>query len=217
MRIPEQFAGQQVGESGYRVLGLDLDGVCADYVQGLRLFMAENGWPDALDYPAPDDYNLVKATGWPFRTIEEYFEVQRAAVQAHLYRDLPVMPLAAQVLQELSEHHVHIRIVTHRLFLTGLHEVIVADTAAWLERHGFPYMSLCFTGLKDSIEANYYVEDAPAAAHYSDKIGQRYVIFDHLYNRDVTGLRLYRWEGALPFLLDQFEQPAARRRASLRG
>lgn len=29
--IPEQYESQRVGVQGYRVLNLDLDGVCADY------------------------------------------------------------------------------------------------------------------------------------------------------------------------------------------
>ena len=29
--IPREYEGQRVGVNGYRVLNLDLDGVCADY------------------------------------------------------------------------------------------------------------------------------------------------------------------------------------------
>lgn len=34
--IPKEYEGQRVGVSGYRVLNLDLDGVCADYVGAMR-------------------------------------------------------------------------------------------------------------------------------------------------------------------------------------
>lgn len=41
--IPEQYANQQVGISGYRVLNLDLDGVCADYAGAMRDYLVRTG------------------------------------------------------------------------------------------------------------------------------------------------------------------------------
>ena len=40
MRVPEEYPHQRVGSLGYRVLGLDIDGVCADYTKGFREFCA---------------------------------------------------------------------------------------------------------------------------------------------------------------------------------
>ena len=34
--IPREYEGQRVGVNGYRVLNLDLDGVCADYAGAMR-------------------------------------------------------------------------------------------------------------------------------------------------------------------------------------
>ena len=41
--IPERYANQQVGAIGYRVLNLDLDGVCADYTGAIRDYLVRHG------------------------------------------------------------------------------------------------------------------------------------------------------------------------------
>ena len=68
-----------------------------------------------------------------------------------LYSTMPLIPGAAEAIQKLSDAGAHIRIVTHRLIFGGWHQKVVSDTAAWLEASRIPYMSLCFTGLKDSV------------------------------------------------------------------
>ena len=41
--IPEQCESQRVGVQGYRVLNLDLDGVCADYKGAIRDYLQRQG------------------------------------------------------------------------------------------------------------------------------------------------------------------------------
>ena len=41
--IPEQYESQRVGVQGYRVLNLDLDGVCADYKGAIRDYLQRQG------------------------------------------------------------------------------------------------------------------------------------------------------------------------------
>lgn len=206
MTIPEEYIDQRVGLTGYRVVGLDLDGVCADYTAGLQQYMVNHGYPDALSYPPPDQYNLVKATGWPFASFKEYQSLHRAAVADHLYRDLPVLPGASEALHRISEAEVHIRIVTHRLFIGGHHQTIVTDTAAWLEQHKIPYMSLCFTGLKDSISASLYVEDSPRNIEELRSSKQHCVIFDQPYNQALLGPRIVNWSEGAEVVLSELNQ-----------
>src|SRR5699024_838525 len=110
--------------------------------------------------PAPDTYDFPRA-GWPLRDHDHFLQVHRQAVSAGMFRELPAYPGAVAAIRELSDRGAHIRVVTHRLLYGGDHERIVADTAHWLDKVGVPYMSLCFTGLKDSVGAHVYIEDSP--------------------------------------------------------
>jgi len=192
VRVPEEYAHQRVGSLGYRVLGLDIDGVCADYTKGFRDFCVERMGLPPWRFPEPSHYNLVSA-GWPFASIEDYLRLHREAVEDGLYARLPSYPVMSQALWSLSDADVHVRIVSHRLFLSGLHRRIARDTADWLERESVPYMSLCITGLKDSVDATLYVEDSPAMIHALRQSGRTVVVFDQPYNRGIGGPRFGEW------------------------
>ena len=83
--IPEQYESQRVGVQGYRVLNLDLDGVCADYKGGIRDYLQRQG----IDVPEralqTAHYNLTREDGWPFETLDDYIETHKAAEREHLY------------------------------------------------------------------------------------------------------------------------------------
>lgn len=83
--IPEQYESQRVGVQGYRVLNLDLDGVCADYKGAIRDYLQRQG----IDVPEralqTAHYNLIREDGWPFDTLDDYIETHKAAEREHLY------------------------------------------------------------------------------------------------------------------------------------
>ena len=140
--IPEQYESQRVGVQGYRVLNLDLDGVCADYKGAIRDYLQRQG----IDVPEralqTAHYNLTREDGWPFETLDDYIETHKAAEREHLYATMKPLPGVAQALQRLANEHVYIRIVTHRLFVSGQHQMVVSDTAQWLDSNRSPSMTI---------------------------------------------------------------------------
>ena len=102
--IPEQYESQRVGVQGYRVLNLDLDGVCADYKGAIRDYLQRQG----IDVPEralqTAHYNLIREDGWPFDTLDDYIETHKAAEREHLYATMKPLPGVAQALQRYSVH-----------------------------------------------------------------------------------------------------------------
>ncbi|MFD0704411.1 hypothetical protein ACFQY8_01410 [Alloscardovia venturai] len=204
--IPPQYANQQVGISGYRVLNLDLDGVCADYNGALKNYCVSQGLMSPDVATVTDNYDIFENPGWPFSTREEYKAIHMAAESEGLYATMPAIPGVSHALHILASHDVHIRIVTHRLFVHGQHERVVQDTATWLEKNDIPYMSLCFTGLKDSIQATVHIDDSPANITTLREAGQKVVVFDQAYNRTFTGPRIKDWgDESVEYLLKLFD------------
>lgn len=204
--IPEQYERQRVGVQGYRVLNLDLDGVCADYKGAIRDYLQRQG----IDVPEralqTAHYNLTREDGWPFETLDDYIETHKAAEREHLYATMKPLPGVAQALQRLANEHVYIRIVTHRLFVSGQHQMVVSDTAQWLDSNRIPYMSLCFTGLKDSMQATIHIDDSPANIETLREAGQHVVVFDQPYNSTYAGPRIDSWSDTnVETLLTLFE------------
>lgn len=204
--IPKEYEGQRVGVSGYRVLNLDLDGVCADYVGAMRDWLVANKRMDLNSVPSCDEYSLTANSGWPFTSKDDYLAAHRAAEEDHLYATMKPIPGVSDALQRLASEHVYIRIVTHRLFVSGQHRMVVSDTARWLDEQRIPYMSLCFAGLKDSIQATVHIDDSPENIRVLREVGQHVVVFDQPYNRDFDGPRMTGWDDAnVDRLLEWFD------------
>ncbi|MBI2709563.1 MAG: hypothetical protein HYX34_07690 [Actinobacteria bacterium] len=172
------------------VLGVDLDGVCADYTAAFRAIVAsERG---------VDPETLGDQVSWSFSewgiSAEEFDALHRCAVLEHrMFRTMPAMEGAADALWRLSDAGVWIRIITHRLYVNWGHAVAVTDTVAWLDQHGIPYRDLCFLGRKPEVEADVYVDDGPHNVESLRSHGAEVIVFDQPYNRGLDGPRAHEW------------------------
>ncbi len=141
------------------MLGVDLDGVVADFYAGMRPIAAEwLGVPES-QLTATPSYGLDE---WNLAVAGSYEDLHRFAVtQRDLFRTLQPITGAAATLRRLSARRVRIRIITHRLYIKYFHEQAVLQTVSWLEHHGIPYWDLCFMKDKAAVGADLYVEDSP--------------------------------------------------------
>ena len=175
------------------VLGVDLDGTCADFYGGLRPIAAE--WlgvpPESLpaevswDFP---EWGIDRAPGG-------YQALHRFAVtQRDLFRNLVPLPGAPMALRRLSDAGVRIRVITHRLFIKYFHQTAVRQTVEWLDSHDIPYWDLCFMRDKGEVGADLYVEDAPGNVERLRRDGHRVIVFTNSTNRKVDGPRADTWD-----------------------
>src|SRR5439155_23089344 len=119
--------------SGRRV-GVDLDGVCCDYVAYLRNFLLSAGRaPSSL--PDPVDYQL---SDW-FDTPEARIAAHRSAVSAGLHRDAPPLPGTSDGIRALHGLGASVVLVTAR----GSHGenpiAVRRDIDAWAATHRVSY------------------------------------------------------------------------------
>jgi hypothetical protein len=113
------------------VLGVDLDGVCADFRGRMREVAAE--WFEcAINDLTQSPTHGLNESG--VRDKAHYASLHRFAVTSRdLFRSLPMIPGARKWLRQLSDEDYHIRIITHRLYLHFSHAVAVEQTTAWLD------------------------------------------------------------------------------------
>ena len=143
------------------VLGVDLDGVVADFYEGMRIVAAE--W---LDVPL-ESLSKQVTSGLPEWKVPEapggYDDLHRFAVtQRELFRKLSPIFGAPATLRRLSANDVRIRIITHRLYISHFHQEAVRQTIEWLDFHDIPYWDLCFMTDKAAVGADLYIEDSPS-------------------------------------------------------
>lgn len=172
------------------VLGVDLDGVCADYTAAFRRALAR--------HRGIVEGNLPPEASWDYREWgldrESFLEHhRRAVVEDRLFATMPAVQGAADALWRLSDAGVWIRIITHRLVENWSHEAVVSDTVSWLDEQRIPYRDLCFMGDKPQVGAEAYVEDAPHNIEALRASGCTVITFDQPYNRHLPGPRAASW------------------------
>jgi 5'(3')-deoxyribonucleotidase len=174
------------------VLGVDLDGVCADFAAGLRPIAAE--WLDVpIEQLSPEpthnypEWNLEAAGG--FDALYRY-----AVTRRDLFRDLPPVPGASLALRRLwTREGLRIRIITYRLYFEFFHRVAVAQTIDWLDRHDFPYWDLCFMKDKAAVGADLYIEDSPSNVEALRAGGKKVIAFINSANGHLAPPRTGDW------------------------
>lgn len=173
------------------VLGVDLDGVCADYTVAFAEVVAAEKGCSVADLPAERSWDFQE---WGLDELGGFERLHRLAVlERRFFRDMPAIDGCAEALWRLSDAGVWIRIITHRLVVHWGHQVAVGDTVAWLDANGLPYRDLCFLGRKPEVEADLYVDDAPHNVESLRSAGNQVIVFDQPYNREVQGLRASTW------------------------
>ena len=200
-----------IDEQPQFVLGVDLDGVVADFYSGIRSIAAEwLGVPLGSLTPTPS-YGL---TEWNLDSMGTYEDLHRFAVtQRNLFRNLELMPSAAAALRRLSQSGVRIRIITHRLYLKYFHQEAVQQTVAWLEHHGVPYWDLCFMKDKGAVGADLYIEDSPTNVRALRAGGHPTIVFENSTNVELETPRARSWWEVEGLVLEAVERWAADRGA----
>ncbi len=187
------------------VLGLDLDGCVADFLQSMREVFAEwSGQPIETLHPSPR-YGFPE---WDLDMVQ-YRRLHRFAVTQHdLFAKMQPVAGAPQALRRLSAEGVHIRIATHRLFIPYFHEPAASQTIRWLELHGIPYRDLCLIEDKAAVRADVFVEDSAGNIARLQAHGVDVLCFTNPSNvsEQVTAPRAVNWTEAEEFVRERYYQ-----------
>ena len=179
-------------DSGHIVLGVDLDGVCANFYARMREIAAEWFERDIETLPLNVSYGLSE---WGIESPEQYESLHRFAVtQRNLFETEPMIEGARRVLRVLSNEGYRIRIITHRLFIQYFHEMSVRQTIVWLDKNGIPYWDLCFMKEKDQVGADIYIEDSPTNLERLRDRGHYAICFANSTNTHIGDPRAANWD-----------------------
>lgn len=185
--------------TGAFILGVDLDGVCADYTAGLRRVVADDRGIEPSDLPLERSWGFEE---WGLDAAEFERLHRKAVNEDRILATLPVIEGCADALWRLSDAGIWIRIITHRLYTNWSHQSAVADTVSWLDENSIPYRDLCFLGAKPQVEADMYIDDAPHNVSALRGAGNDVICFSQPYNSDIGGLRADNWVEAEEIILD---------------
>jgi len=175
------------------VLGVDLDGVVADFARGLKPIAAE--WLGVGEASLTDEISYGFRE-WGLERAGGYDALHRFAVkERELFARLAPIAGAPPALRRLSAGgDIRIRIITHRLYIHWFHKEAIRQTTDWLERHGIPYWDICFMRDKAAVGANLYLEDSPENIRSLRSAGHETIVVVNSTNRDLPAPRAESWE-----------------------
>ncbi len=186
------------------VLGVDLDGVCADFYGGLRVVAAEWLGVPIVQLTKEVSYGLPE---WPLNAAGGYEALHRFAVtQRELFRKLEPLEGAPVVLRRLSVRDIRIRIITHRLFIKYFHQEAVRQTIEWLDHYDIPYWDLCFMREKAAVGADLYIEDSPKNVEKLRADDHPTIVFTNSTIRALLGPRANSWTEVEALVVERMEQ-----------
>jgi len=185
------------------VFGVDLDGVCADFIGALRPIAAEWLGVRVDELPEKVTYGFSE---WKLERAGKYEDLHRfAVIQRDLFRNLNPIEGAPAVLRRLSARKIRIRLITHRLYIKYFHQEAITQTTEWLEYHGIPYWDLCFMGDKAAVGADLYIEDSPDHVQRLREDGHKTIVFTNSTNEGLPGPRADSWLEVESLVLKELE------------
>lgn len=191
--MPEHSADHDASPQQHFVLGVDLDGVVADFAGGLKPIAAE--WLGVPETTLTGEISYGFGE-WGLDAAGGYDALHRFAVkERELFARLPPVAGAPAALRRLATlPDIRIRIITHRLYIRWFHKEAIRQTTDWLETHGIPYWDLCFMRDKAAVGADLYLEDSPDNIRALRAGGHETIVVRNSTNRDVPGPGAESWE-----------------------
>jgi len=185
------------------VFGVDLDGVCADFIGALRPIAAEWLGVRVDELPEKMTYGFSE---WKLERAGGYEDLHRfAVIQRDLFRNLNPIEGAPAALRRLSARNIRIRLITHRLYIKYFHQEAITQTTEWLEHHGIPYWDLCFMRDKAAVGADLYIEDSPDHVQRLREDGHKTIVFTNSTNKGLPGPRADSWLEVESLVLKELE------------
>lgn len=172
-------------------LGIDLDGVVADF---------NRGWMTAYNDTFGADLAPEMVTTWDSPLVLTHFPDMRAFWEwardhgGHsVFRHLEPYPTAVETIHELDREGHHI------VILTAKPDWAVHDTLRWLADHRIPTREIHITEAKHEVDCDVYLDDAPEQVRrITAHRGSTATVcrFVRPWNRPVEGAHdVHDWEG----------------------
>ena len=159
-------------------IGVDMDGVLADYVKGITKFAG------MVPTSVSTTYNMVEPGLFDSR--EDFLAHHEQFVKNGELRKLGVLDkTASSALKEMQELGCDIHIITARHgFDEYTDEMVRQDCIAWLDDNDIPFDDITLTQDKSNIDVDYLIDDSPFNILGVLKSGShtKPYAYRHLYN-----------------------------------
>lgn len=184
-------------------MGIDLDEVCAKYVDYFKGVTSRALGVPIEELPPPISYSF-KESGWGFESEDHFRQVHGEAVEEGLYEELAQIPGASETLWRLNDEGYENHVITSRFVNHRQNAIVLSQTAKWLDKEDIPYRSISFTSKKELFDADLFIDDSPSNIKKLRENGKNVLIYTAPYNVDIPGPRASNWNEVYAFIKENY-------------
>lgn len=179
-------------------VGIDVDGVLADYMGGVAAVGQSMGLAMSGSSSGPTQYGLVEP-GW-FPDAESASKAMTHLRDSGGLRELALLDTGASAAircLRIAGHRVSIVTARHsggRYSRSHGERRIARETIDWLAEHNILPDDVRFERRKSLVDCQIYIDDAPHIIEELRSDGRRAVVYDQPYNRHLSGDRVSSME-----------------------
>lgn len=167
-----------------KILGVDIDGVLADYNYGLAAIVAKAQGKQLEDMPKPSSWGFHN---WDLDEVS-FKTYHTELCKSRGLKALRPIEGGREALLRAIEKGYRIRIITQRastsILTQNVKADILIDTIEWLNLNEIPFHEICFVEDKHLVAADLYIEDAPHHLQAYHEVGFSAIKFNHEYNKN---------------------------------
>lgn len=173
-------------------IGVDIDGVLYRFLQAIQDFAYQDTGNKNV-YKPQTTWNLWE--NWEISK-EEFKRIFNSFAAHGKFAFGQEMPEASKYMNLLFKEGFKIKLITARYEgLDKYKNLIIQNTAQWLEKASIPYHDLYFTKDKHEIKASVYIDDAPHnLENLRAKTSSLVLGFDNGYIQNWDGEKYTNWE-----------------------
>ncbi len=176
-------------------IGVDLDGVVADFTKGWTKYYEEEFGKKILE-------NDITSWGLSeplthFKEDVDFWEWAKDINGSSIFRNLEVYKGSVETLNELSKSGYDIVILSSKPWWS------IHDTLIWLGENKIPTKEIHFIEDKWTVDCEVYIDDAPyQLENFKEKVPEKKIIrYVRSYNKPLDGVfDIYHWSELIPLL-----------------
>jgi hypothetical protein len=186
-------------------IGIDIDGVCYDFIDALRLYINESSGKPLEEMPEAQVWDFFEEQ-WGINANRYIKFVVDGVLDGKIFWQGKIYPGCLEVIRTLKQMGHEIIFITARKFHT-IEAICALATISWIEQNNLPYDKIIVSNDKTGYDLDLLIDDSPNQIENHVLHGEHAVIFDQPWNQDIKYCdRVYGWNDVLKYVENYFQK-----------
>lgn len=186
-------------------IGIDIDGVCYDFIKALRLYVNKTTNKPLEEMPPPKSWHFFREQ-WNISD-DDYFKfVVNGVIDREIFWIGDIYPGCKESIDLIKNMGHEIVFITARRF-NGIEHLCQQATFEWINNSGLPYDKIIVDNDKTGYSLDLLIDDSPNQIENHILHGEHAAIFDQPWNKEIQYCdRVFGWADAVNYVEKHFKK-----------